>query len=451
MDPTSFRLFSGAAGATESEHFSFRYPTTTRTASTADLSGNIYVVYYDYTANVDVVKYDKQGTVLWARRVNQTGTTSLYLTSIVTDGSSVYLSGGLFRSSRDYLIVVSFDSSGNLNWAKEIGNSTGAVLLAGDRNSIDLSIGKVHVGGCIYNSSTGTSQCFYARWASSTGFLEQQQSFGASSSPSLGRNTVHSIDASGTYPVLSGTNDVSGSIKPYVIRFTSAGTSATAVTVNSAAGSAFTDVKTDAGGNVYCGLGYDYARNGYVLFKFNTNLSITWQRRLGTFSSLNIKSIDVDTLTNNIYATGGSNEGNVEGGYDCLIAKWNSSGTIQWSRYFGRKNNSANETGVKIISDNFPNNLWMFNADAVSGTNVPTTGNVTANLYFPNDGSLTGDITHSGSTFEYKATNLSESAASFTASTATTSRTTESFTEGPIVNFNVSTISPSGLTVVSQP
>jgi len=449
MDPTSFRLFSGAsAGATESEYFSFTHPVTTQAASTVDSSGNIYVAYFDFTANVDVVKYDKQGTVLWARRLN-TSTGYLYLTCCVVNSSGdLYLGGSIF-TTKDYMAIVKLNSSGALQWARQIGNSTGNSILGGERNFMDIdSSGDVYVGGYTYETSTTTSKCFYAKWNSS-GTLQAQESFGASSSPSFGHNKVYAVDASGSFPVFVGTNDVSGNIYPYAIQFSS-GSGATAKTINSLAGTSFADVKVN-GSNVYIGQGFDFNKNGFVIFTFNTSLTVVRQRALGTTSAGNIKSIDVDS-SGNIYATGASNEGNVEGRYDCLIAKWNSSGGIQWSRYFGRKNNStSDETGLKIFHDNTNSNLWMFNANAMSGTNYPTTGNTTPNLYFPDDGSLTGDITHTTGTYEYKSTNLTEFSTSFTASTATASRTTESYTEAAASTVTSSTISPSGLTVVSQP
>ena len=449
MDPTSFRLFSGAAGATESEYFSFRHPVSDISAPTVDSSGNIYVAYHTYggSTDIDVVKYNKQGSVLWARRLSQAVANSLYFDSCVLDSSgNFYLSGGVYRSSRNFMVVVKFNSSGTLQWARELGNATGNEVIPGERNAIDVdSSGNVYVGGYIRDPSTFLSKAFYAKWNSS-GTLQAQESFGVSSILSGTQNKINSVDASGSFPVFVGINDVSGSPRAYIIQFSS-GSGATAKTINTTYDSNFSDVKVN-GTSIYCSFGKGSLDSRFSFFEFNSSLSIVRQRVLGTSATGNIKSIDIDS-SGNIYATGASNEGNVEGRYDCLIAKWNSSGTIQWSRYFGRKNLDIDETGFKIFHDNTNSNLWMFNADAVGGTNVPTTGNNTPSLYFPDDGSLTGDITHSV-TYKYQATNLSESAGSFTTSTATASRTTESFSEGSWGGTS-STISFSGLTVVSQP
>ena len=449
MDPTSFRLFSGAAGATESEYFSFTHPTTNRAASAVDSSGNIYVVYYDFTANVDVVKYDKQGTVLWARRLNCSSGDLSLLSCVLDSSGNLYLGGYIFTnvSFRQYILLVKINNSGTLQWARQLGNASGDELFSSDRNAIDLdSSGNVHLVGSMV-SSTNQYKCFYAKWNSS-GALQAQESFGLQQALGIFYGAT-SIDASGTYPVIGGANpDGSGDIRPYVIAFGS-GSTASAVTLDVSGGLTFTtrvdDLKVNNG--IHISIFASTNRPFYVI-KLPANLSsITWARQLGTLGGI-VPSIDTNS-SGDVYALGSLDEGNAEGREDVLVAKWNSSGTIQWSRYLGRKNVDQDETGQKIILDSANNNMWLFNAAELNG-NVGTVASIPS-LYFPDDGSLTGDLNHNGLTYKYFATNLSETSASFTATTATASRTTESFTEASASSITSSTISASGLTVVSQP
>ncbi|MBD2692079.1 SBBP repeat-containing protein [Anabaena catenula] len=100
------------------------------------------------------------------------------------------------------------------------------------------------------------------------------------------------------------------------------------------------------------------------------NLTEQWKRQLGT--SNNDYTYDVANDQNgNIYLTG-STEGNLGGtnvgGYDAWVAKYNSSGTLQWKKQLGTVNND--EAYNIAIDSNSNVYLTGYTTGNLSGTNV---------------------------------------------------------------------------------
>lgn len=92
-------------------------------------------------------------------------------------------------------------------------------------------------------------------------------------------------------------------------------------------------IKVDTSNNVYVG-GFSYA-GGYGVFqlsKYNSSGTLQWQKRLGPASSLEASgySIALDS-SGNIYIGGRYYAG---GNYDFLLAKYNSSGVVQWQQEY---------------------------------------------------------------------------------------------------------------------
>ena len=92
------------------------------------------------------------------------------------------------------------------------------------------------------------------------------------------------------------------------------------------------DMALDSSGNVYVvGNSNDGPSNNFQIAKYNSSGVVQWQRRLGNESSNDVGfGIALDS-SSNVYVTGVQTYGG--GGELCpQIAKYNSSGTIQWQR-----------------------------------------------------------------------------------------------------------------------
>ena len=159
-------------------------------------------------------------------------------------------------------------------------------------------------------------------------------------------------------------------------------------------------IAVDGSGNVYvCGYSNASGTADFLIAKYNTSGAIQWQRRLGDSSSDDRgNSIAVDT-SGNVYVCGFSN---ASGTNDLQIAKYNTSGTIQWQRRLG---GSSNDISLSIAVDS-SGNVYVCGFSNASGTN----DFLIAKL--PGDGSLTGQL--GGYSFTYAASTLTDAASSLT-------------------------------------
>ena len=105
-----------------------------------------------------------------------------------------------------------------------------------------------------------------------------------------------------------------------------------------------TSCAVDSGGNVIVA---SSCATGNLLFKYNSSGTLQWQRNLqassvyyGAWNDLSVDSSD------NIYVAGNASGG---GGGDCVLAKYNSSGSLQWQRRMGM-GDSSGWAGVRLDS-----------------------------------------------------------------------------------------------------
>jgi hypothetical protein len=116
-------------------------------------------------------------------------------------------------------------------------------------------------------------------------------------------------------------------------------------------------VAVDSSDNVYLAGGFGYNNSyamGGVIAKYNSSGTIQWQQRL-TDSNANrvaIKGLDVDS-SGNVYGAGYYSNTNANNSYfNPFVVKYNSSGTIQWQRYLiPQKTSAASQArGVAVDS-----------------------------------------------------------------------------------------------------
>ena len=113
-------------------------------------------------------------------------------------------------------------------------------------------------------------------------------------------------------------------------------------------------VAYDSSGNVYIAAYTNSAGAGgneLLIAKYNSSGTIQWQRTLGTGTAYRNddvgRMIAVDS-SGNVYVNGTTN---FTGGYDSMmIAKYNSSGTLQWQKTFGDSNTAEKGNGITVDS-----------------------------------------------------------------------------------------------------
>ena len=365
------------------------------------------------------------------------------------------------------LLVGKYDKDGVIQWQRALGGSTAYRDDDTGRMITVDSSGNIYVVG-ITNSTAGYDSMMIAKYNSS-GSIQWQRTFGTSSTQERGRGI--SVDSSGNVFVCGTTSKGMTSEGAIVAKYDSSGTLQWQRTLDDTYTQTAYDVDIDSSDNIYIGGvtaigGYTY----YLVAKYNNSGAIQWQRTLGSASSSdNGRSVTVDS-SDNVYVVGQTTSGGI-GVYDSVVAKYNSSGTLQWQRaigtsgqqinivgmtsdssdniyiagsnsssYFFAKYNSsgtlqwqrslggsASDTGSSISADD-KGNIYVMGSSSSSGAG----GSDMMFAKIPSDGSMTGTY----GSFTYAATSHSSGTPSLTSATSshtdaagTCTSSTSSFTD----------------------
>ena len=203
----------------------------------------------------------------------------------------------------------------------------------GNVSSID-SDGNMYVIG---STNASTSSAMQVLKFDNKGDLQWQKEIGASDDRGLAVTT----DSSGNVYVC-GRTFVSGAPNFLTIKLNSSGVSQWQKALSDVI--FVTDVKIDSGNNVIV-VGAGTSDNTQIA-KYNSSGTLQWQKQLqGSSYNLGDNEVAIDS-SNNIYISGTMFEG---GYFYSIVAKYNSSGTLQWQNKFG--GSSKNQYGSSIATD----------------------------------------------------------------------------------------------------
>ena len=327
-------------------------------AESRDGSVNAYGQHIDVNANGDIAVsaapdpgnyvtelYDKDGTQYWSKEMTSKGYG--YANALLDSSGNVYNFGQ--RGG------IKYSSGGSLQWNKFItaqGGNIAAINHAekDSSNNFYLASSAESGSGGIYKIDSSGSLTAARRMQNSNQF-----------------NDVH-VDSSGNvYATSSGDND------DVIILKMDSSFATTWVRKFGNYGDNFYSncIAADSSGNVYAA-GSGNMTNGKWFVKFNSSGTIQWQK---TWNGTNIEDIHIDG-NDNIYTTGAFSS-------IANITKWNSDGTVNFSRSIARAD-SSNEKGFGINTDSDGKIL-------LTGLIKPGGGSDTLFLAkLPNDGSLNG-------------------------------------------------------------
>jgi len=240
-----------------------------------------------------LAKFDSSGTHLWTSQLGTSGWDMSY--SVAVDGSgNAYISGRTDNGPISYpynidAFLAKYDSSGSLLWTEQLGTSeydiSNSVAIDGSGNAYISGWTSGSIGG----PNEGSSDAFLAKYAPSGSPLWTRQ-LGTSSSD---QSFSVAIDGSGN-AYISGRTE--GSLDgPH------------------------------AGGD------------DAFLAKYNDSGSLLWKRQLGTSSSDVSYSVAIDG-SGNAYISGetwGDLGGPNEGSCDAFLAKYDTSGSLLWTKQLG--------------------------------------------------------------------------------------------------------------------
>ena len=363
-----------------------------------DSSGSIYLCGFSNSGgsnNFQIAKYNTSGAIQWQRNLG-TSLDADYGYSIALDSSgNVYICGESNQSGTYDFRVAKYDTSGTIQWQKRLGGSGSDAAYS---VAVDSS-GNVYVCGTSDSSSTYRFQI--AKYNTS-GAIQWQRSLGGS-----GNDFGYSVAVDSSSNVYVCGYSLVGSYYDFQIaKYDTSGAIQWQRRLGSSSGQDYGySIAVDSSGNVYvCGTSVVGSSFDFQIAKYNTSGTIQWQRRLGDGGSGEEKgySVTVDS-SGNVYVCGYSN---ASGSDDFQIVKYNTSGTIQWQRRLG---SSASDIGKSIAVDSFGNVY-------VCGYSLVGSPSKYRFLFakLPGDGSLTGTYTVGGFSFTYAASSLTDAATSLT-------------------------------------
>lgn len=401
MDPISTRVLLGAAGAgAGAENYwglSFNAGGSTFSGRAVAVDSNDDIVLAgDGPNHIFAAKIDLDGSVYWSDYY-YSGATDTTVYRVTVDSSNNYYFANLSSSSTGVGGVSKINSSG-------VGQSS--VRFSGGAYCNALAYSS---DGYLYASRSETSvrlNSEYFRINPSNMSLNWYKEISYNGSPYQSGHCDAKSDGTNLYTLTSVATNTGGTSAGLMIDkiVQSTGALSWSRQVSEPSYTTFgggTDrfsLGVDSSSNVYYCYGIS---NGIVVGKFNSSGTIQWQKKLTSSSYTGRKSagIAVDS-SGNSYAvlriTLNSNNDHY-----CLVAKHNSSGTLQWQRTVGISNASypALEPGdVALNSDE--NSLYI-----AAGVN-----NNAYLIKLPTDGSLTG--TYGG--YEISSSSLTSSTNSAT-------------------------------------
>ena len=163
-----------------------------------------------------------------------------------------------------------------------------------------------------------------------------------------------------------------------------------------------------------------------LVAKLDSNGNIIWQRSLGAAGQTNrFDSVSVDN-SNNLYCVGRTNQNSGTSGDDYLLAKYNSSGVLQWQRTMAGSSFVTNDVCNDVVCDTANN---FYPAGTMYRYNY-TYGGYTFDGVFaklPTNGSLTNTYSLDQTPLIYATSSLSDAATGLTSTVTTFTDTSTTY------------------------
>lgn len=352
-------------------------------------------------------QYSDSGVLRWQRAIGGSDAT-------VWGGGNELMNDCCLSSDEQYLYVVGYhdvntgliykyDTSGNIQWKKQFSDSNTNQI----HGCVTDSSGNLYVAGRHQNTGASVYKGFIAKFNSS-GAVQWQKIFGSSSRV----NFRHlAIDSSNNIYV-TGSID-SGPADNLVVKYNTSGSVQWQKRITRGSSNYWESsgaIAVDSSGNVYITgfSNHDSSTDDQpFLLKMNSSGTFQWARKFGNYNSnqgqSRAESVACDK-NGNVYVIGMDKTNNSGSYWDAIVAKLNSSGTVQWKRSFGIQNLQTN--GYSIQTDSRNNVILGGEFWSSAGTG----GYGSRDTYIaklPNDGSKTGTHTFNSGSWVYQSTSMS--------------------------------------------
>jgi uncharacterized delta-60 repeat protein len=396
-----------------------------------DSTGSVYVCGQSNlggTNKIQLAKYSPLGVIQWQRSLSPaTGSFAIALDT----SDNVYITG---VRSNFHCQIAKYNSSGTIQWQRSLtsdsGDTTGGQGIATD------SSGNVYISG--YVKRGAARDIFIAKYDTS-GTIQWQRTLESSFSSVNDNGRGVAVDSSGNVYIsaYSPPTEFSSEFQAYLIKYDTSGSLQWQRKLHGANQDYAYAVAVDSSSNAYVVGESDNNSSGRfdaLIAKYNYSGTIQWQRRLGNSTGdTRAQSIAVD-ISSNLYICGITSD---SGPDQMQIAKYNTSGTIQWQR---RLNNATRTRGYSIAL--FSSNIY------VCGELRESSDNDFIIAKLPNDGSLTGTYTVNSISIDYASTSKTDASSTLTAGTASLTNATGSMTDAATTLTDASTSLTSTVTTL---
>jgi hypothetical protein len=258
-----------------------------------DSSGNTYATFQWNSGGLvygGVLKYNSSGTLQWQRKMTPVSQQIWYQSLALDSANNVIVAGYHSDAGNTNGLVVKYNSSGTLQWQKDITITYGSSLAGIAVDSSDNIIVTGYQASAVYNYGNVIK-------LDSSGNKSWHRVLGATSSV-LG----DAVATSGTdiYAVGRGyfTN-----FDAYLVKYNSSGTLQWQRTLAGASSGEYYGVSTDSSGNVYT-VGYN--STAALIVKYNSSGTIQWQRSI-TISAKTVRNFSVKVTNSGVFFSGYKN------------------------------------------------------------------------------------------------------------------------------------------------
>jgi hypothetical protein len=330
-----------------------------------DNAGNVYVTGRSHTSSADrtfdvvTVKYDPSGNQQWVNRYGVTGRDDMGLALMLdSSGNSVITGFGSNGTNMD-MLTLKYDGNGSLLWARTYNNGQ-------DDSARDLTVdvsGNVYITGWSNNAANSLRDYAAIKYDSAGGQLWVSRYNGSADSQDIAQSVV--IDGNGNV-VITGWSYNGVDFDYTTVKYNASGIEQWAVRYDNGAGDFGHVVKVDGSGNVYVtGRSHTSLANrtfDVATVKYDSNGIQQWARRYDQSGLDDMGLALVLGSGGNVYATGFSNNGVTD---DIVTLKLDANGNLIW---VARYNNGRAESARSITLDGLGNILitgWSHDSSGV--------------------------------------------------------------------------------------
>lgn len=332
------------------EEWNSRYNGTLSSAdlsvsAVVDNSGNLIVTGYGFNSGTGrdfiTVKYNSAGTVQWVRTYNGTVSGGDYSFAAAVDASdNVYVTGRSDRGSPTLsdITTVKYNPAGVLQWAVHY-NGPGNGLDEG--LAIAADVNNIYVTG--RSIGIGTDQdMVLIKYDNNGNQLWAQRYNGTGNSTDISRSVA--IDVSGNAFICGSSYGAASGTDFMIIKYDASGTEQWVKRINGSGNiwDGAEAIKIDGAGNVIA-CGYVFTGNyEYYTVKYNSSGTLQWSKIFNGSGNGNdlAHSLAVDPA-GNVYV-GGQSSGSGSN-YDYALIKYDAAGVQQWVQIYNGTANGSDE------------------------------------------------------------------------------------------------------------